>query len=189
MEHFPPHRGEHESFVCREIKLDFGPSARGWRHRSAIAGPPLAGDAPARVLIDVETDLVRRHSETGFIGNPCDNLTEHSPQEAFVKMAFVAQGEVKILRKSVRLEVALLEARSTFEYPGIGELRMGMNSGEHPAQYVVLLHHVGQQLQFGSRFKNFALVDHVSLRFQRSGTHSRQAVTRCVQSSAGSSRA
>jgi hypothetical protein len=68
--------------------------------------------------------LIRRKGEAGFIGHPLDDITQHAPQNAFTQAGFVAQREVEILRETVSLEVALLQACTALEHPRVAEFRM-----------------------------------------------------------------
>jgi hypothetical protein len=79
----------------------------------------LAIEVAARVLINVETKLVGGNMQSGLFGNPGDYVFERLTKEFLVYIVFVAQGEIKILRKSIGLEIALLETRAALENPSL----------------------------------------------------------------------
>jgi hypothetical protein len=130
--------------------------------------------------------LVLRYHEAGFVCDPCDHFTEDPPQKSLFKLALVAQREVEVLRKPIGLEEALLQTGASLEDPRIDKLGMRIDSGEQPAENVVLLHDIWQQAECGRCFENFTLVDHATPCFQRSGTHSRHAVCKWLDLRAGS---
>lgn len=191
MENLAPHGGQHKPLIRCEVELDLRPSTRAGTggYRPAIANLALTGDTPARVLVDVEAQLIGGQHEARLVGNPCNDLAKHAPEESLLNLALVLQCEVKVLRKTVGLEVALLEAGAALEHPRRGQRRVHVDAGQQPAEDIVLLHDVGQQAQCGGRLENLALVDHVAAFPQRSGTQSRHAVCRWLEASAGSSRA
>jgi hypothetical protein len=73
--------------------------------------------ATARVFVDIEGELVGRDGEAGLLRDPSDDVLEHGPQEMFVKLGFVAQRKIEILRKPVCLEITFFDTGSSFEDP------------------------------------------------------------------------
>ena len=101
----------------------------------------------------------------GRFGAMCDvcrrmsDFLEDPGEESFIKVLGILQGEVEVLGKPVRFEVALLEASPSFEHPTRADLGMRGDPGQEPAQRVVLLDDVGLQLQFGCKGHQFLLGD------------------------------
>jgi len=145
VEHFAADRGQHQSFVGREVELNLRPASGGWRNRPAISDLRLTTEATARILVNIETKLVGRNIQSGLFGNPGADVLERLTKKFLVDVAFVAQGEVEILRKSVGLEIALLEARTALENPTLRNVFVRVDTGEYPAEHVVLFDHAGQQ--------------------------------------------
>jgi hypothetical protein len=105
----------------------------------------LAVKTATLVFVDVEFELVNGYVQAGLFCDPGGDIFEHWAQEFLVKVALIAQCEVQVLRKPVGLEVALLETRSSLEDPAFRDLFMRVDTGEDPAEYIVLLDNTGQE--------------------------------------------
>src|ERR1700687_4404730 len=99
----------------------------------------------ARVVVNIEFKLICRNAETRLLRYPGDDFLEHGPQEFLVKMILITQREVQVLREAICLEVTLLETGAPLENPAFRKLFMRVDTGEYPAEDVVLLDNVGQQ--------------------------------------------
>jgi hypothetical protein len=192
MEDFAPDGRQDQPFVRGQVEFDLRPAARSGGHRASIGDPALTGGALAgifRIDMDVEGELVGRDRQAGLLRDPGDDVLKHGPQEIFVKMAFLAQCKIKILRKPVRLEIAFFQTGAALENPAFGKLRMGVDARQQPSEDIVLFDDAWQKLERRRGVEDFTFVDHRALSFQWDGTQTRQAVTRCDPGSAGSSAA
>ncbi len=89
-----------------------------------------------------------------------------------------AEREVEILRETIGLEEAFLQARAAFEYPILREIFVPIDAGEQLAENIILLHDMRRERRLLGYREDFALGDHgVSSRAQRSGMQSRHLVT------------
>ena len=152
------HGGKDNALVCGEVQLDARKVAG--RDRSAIADLALAGEGAARVGVDVEGLEVGGNLDAGPLVNPLADFGEGLFQKRLVEMRGIGQGEVEILGEAIGLEEALFQAGSALEQPVVGQRRMGADTGEHPAQHVVLFDDVGPQRHARRRFQYLAPVDH-----------------------------
>ena len=66
--------------------------------------------------------------DAGLLVYPGSDFTKCPDQKVNVQMRLIGNCEIKVFRKSIRFEVALLKARSAFEYSMWGEDRMIENS-------------------------------------------------------------
>jgi hypothetical protein len=138
-----PHRVQNDTLGRHEIELDARPSAGSRRDRPGIAQLALARAIAARIGEDIEILLVGRHLDAGLLLDPSANLAEGLPQKLGVKMRLVAQGEVEVFGKAIRLEKAFLETGATFEYPRLGDCIVCVDARKDPAKNVILLDYVG----------------------------------------------
>ena len=67
------------------------------RDRPLVTDLALAGDFAARILEDFELLLIDGDFNSAFVVNPCAYFGEHSLQEGFVDMRFIAQRKIQIL--------------------------------------------------------------------------------------------
>ena len=109
MKDLAPYSGQHQSLICREIEFDLRPAAcaGAGRYRSAIADLPLTGEAAARVLVDVEAQLLDGQHKARLVRDPGDHLTKDALQERGIEMALVLKREVEVLREPICLEVRI----------------------------------------------------------------------------------
>ena len=134
-----------QHFVTRQVELDPWQVARRRRNRPAIGDSPLARRAVATVPEDLELYFVGRKLDAGLLVDPGGNFPKCADQEIDVEMRFIGQREIEILGETVRLEVALLETGSAFEYPLPAERRVIEDAGKEPAENVVLFYDVRQK--------------------------------------------
>jgi hypothetical protein len=78
-------------------------------------------------------DTVNLHEWEGQAGRPATKMGDAITYEN------LAEFDVEILGKPVGLEETFLETGSTFEYPAVGKLLVGVNASEHPAENIVFL--------------------------------------------------
>lgn len=149
MKNLAPDSGQHKPLVRREIELDLRPSARArrGRYRSAIADPALTTAPTATVHVNVEAELVVGNHEARFVGDPCDDLAEDTPEKAFVEMTLADKSEVDVFGESIGLEVALLQARPSFKYPRLRNVTVRIDPRKQPSENIVLLEDIRQQAE------------------------------------------
>src|SRR5208337_1692248 len=58
MKNFATYGGKDKFFIRRQIELDLRPAAAPRRHRPPVSDLSLTGRAPARVLINIESELL-----------------------------------------------------------------------------------------------------------------------------------
>jgi hypothetical protein len=61
---------------------------------------------------------------------PSNDFFEHGPQEFLFNATFIGEREIQILRKTICLEVTLLETGASLEDPAFRERFMGVDTGE-----------------------------------------------------------
>ena len=89
--------GKHQPFIRRQVELDLGPAARGRRDRAAVSNLALAVGTAARVVVDIEFELIGGDVETRLLRDPRDDFLEHRPQEFLVEVIFIAQRKIQVL--------------------------------------------------------------------------------------------
>ncbi len=118
MVHAPALAVANETFVFGEVQ----PNA--WKialslEGSAIPYAPLCRVSAARIRVDLERARRRRQLQARLIIDPRLDVVESLSQEVLRDVRRVHQSEIEILRESVCLEVAFLEARSSLEHPSV----------------------------------------------------------------------
>ena len=143
---------------------------------------------PRGFSIDIELLRVCRKLKAGVLVNPFGDFGEDALQERFIEMGRILQREVQILGKPVGLEIAFLQTGAALEHPAIAQFLVGEDTGERPAERIILFNDMRIEADRRGDIENFALTDHASrLPVQLGGTRSRQRVTSRAHSSAGSS--
>lgn len=144
----------------------------------------------ARIVVDVEFNLVNGKAQSRLLRNPGDNLLKHALQEIFVEVTCITQRKIQILGEAIGLKIAFLQTGPALEDPAFCEIFMGVDASEYPAQDIIFLDNAGEpERKRGCGFEDFTLVDHGVSAFQVSGTQRRQAVMSFVVRSDVSSRA
>src|SRR5262249_54747536 len=108
----PLHRRHGENFVGREIEFNARQIAATRRNRAEIINPAFACKALSLVLVNVEPKLRCRNFKAGLLVYPSRDIRECFGQERLIEMSLVRDGEVEVFRKTIRLEVTLLQARA-----------------------------------------------------------------------------
>jgi hypothetical protein len=85
---------------------------------------------------------------------------QRGAQEIFIQMTFVAQRKIEIFRKPVCLEITFFKTGAAFKDPVFGEVVMGVDAGEQPAEDVVLFYDAGKEAEGRCGFEELAPVDH-----------------------------
>lgn len=103
-------------------------------------------------------------------------------------MGFVREGDVEIFGKTVGLEEAFLETGASLEHPAVGDLGVGRDAGEGPAERIVFFYDVRIEIELARKADDFRFADQPrSFPPQPAGTRRCQRVTSRGHSSAGSS--
>lgn len=76
-------------------------------------------------------------------------------------MAAIQQREIQVFRETIRLEEALLQARATFEDPGIASRCVLADAGKQPAERVVLLDDMRLQTEICGKVQQLLARNHV----------------------------
>ena len=188
MEYLATDRGKHQPLIRRQVELDLRPAARSRGDRAAICDLALTVRTAARIFVDIEFELIGGDVQSRLFRYPTDDFFEHRPQEILVKMTFIAEREIQVLRKPIGLEVTFLQTGASLEDPAFRELFMRVDAGEYPAQDVVLLDNIGQRAKTTKRLRGFRVCRSWLLLSRSAGTQSRQAVMSFLERRAGSSR-
>ena len=94
----------------------------------------MAVGPAARVVVNIEFELISGNSEAGLVRYPVNDFFEDASQEFFVYLILIMKREVQVLRKAIRLEVTLLKTCAPFEDPGFSKLFMRADTSEYPAE-------------------------------------------------------
>ena len=149
------HRRPDDGFGQAQVDLDARGVGRG--ARSSVVDAALEGPAvrakPQCGWADGKVDSRR-------LADPCEDARECACDRRLAHRWPGQDGEIEILGEPICLEVALLETCAALERPPDGEFRIQADPPRHPAEDVVLLHHVLAQPPLADARRDVAPPDH-----------------------------
>jgi len=74
--------------------------------------------------------------------HPFQHLHEDRHHFLFPDRSIRHDREIQILRKTIGLQIAFLQAGPSLEDPLVPERCIGPNTPEQPTEYIILLHHI-----------------------------------------------
>ncbi len=147
-----------QQLVCGEVQLHLRHCGVGVR--AAVGDPALCGWLASPVLPSPKRLVVQHKLNAGFFADPFRDLGEDPHEVGRFLRPTVHDREVQILGESERLVVALPQARPALEDPAPAQLLVVGDSGQEPAQHVVLLDHILVDEPLGSQIGKLTLSDH-----------------------------
>ena len=82
-------------------------------------------NSTTRIVVDIKLLAIGRHFNATFLVYPLTYFLEDFAQKFLVKVGFILECEIEVLRETVCLEETFLQARATLEHPAIGDLVVG----------------------------------------------------------------